>query len=130
MEPTRIIAIRHGETTWNVDTRIQGHLDIPLNETGRKQAERMALALADEPISAIYSSDLAARMKPRAPSAMPGIQVTRTKACASARFGMFEGKTFDEIHQTWPDHAQNWRKRIPEWEPPPAASRCCSCASA
>jgi broad specificity phosphatase PhoE len=31
---------------------------------------------------------------------------------------MFEGKTFDEIHQTWPDHAQNWRKRIPDWEPP------------
>jgi probable phosphoglycerate mutase len=31
---------------------------------------------------------------------------------------MFEGKTFDEIHQTWPEHAQNWRRRIPEWKPP------------
>ena len=31
---------------------------------------------------------------------------------------MFEGKTFDEIHQTWPEHAHNWRKRIPEWQPP------------
>jgi probable phosphoglycerate mutase len=34
------------------------------------------------------------------------------------RFGLFEGKTFDEIHQSWPDHAHNWRKRIPEWQPP------------
>ncbi|MGH6637828.1 MAG: histidine phosphatase family protein, partial [Polaromonas sp.] len=57
-EPTRILAIRHGETTWNVDTRIQGHLDIPLNSTGRRQAERLAQALADEPITAIYASDL------------------------------------------------------------------------
>jgi probable phosphoglycerate mutase len=58
-EPTRIIAIRHGETTWNVDTRIQGHLDIPLSANGRWQAERLAEALRDEPIQAIYASDLA-----------------------------------------------------------------------
>ena len=46
MEPTRILAIRHGETAWNVDTRIQGHLDIPLNGTGQWQARRLAQALA------------------------------------------------------------------------------------
>ena len=57
-EPTRIVAIRHGETAWNVDTRIQGHLDIPLSATGRWQAERLAEALRDEPIKAIYASDL------------------------------------------------------------------------
>ena len=62
MEPTRIIAIRHGETAWNVDARIQGQLDIPLNDTGRWQAQRLAQALAQrheaEPLDAIYASDL------------------------------------------------------------------------
>ncbi|WP_373785515.1 histidine phosphatase family protein, partial [Delftia acidovorans] len=38
MQATRIIAIRHGETAWNVDARIQGHLDIPLNDMGLWQA--------------------------------------------------------------------------------------------
>ncbi len=47
MQTTRIIAIRHGETAWNVDTRIQGHLDIPLNDTGLWQARQVGQALAD-----------------------------------------------------------------------------------
>ena len=44
MEPTRVIAVRHGETAWNVDTRIQGQLDIGLNDTGLWQAGRVAQA--------------------------------------------------------------------------------------
>ena len=50
--------MRHGETAWNVDARIQGQLDIQLNDTGRWQAERVGWALATEPLSAVYSSDL------------------------------------------------------------------------
>ncbi|MEP6874886.1 MAG: histidine phosphatase family protein, partial [Burkholderiales bacterium] len=57
-QATRVLAIRHGETAWNVDGRIQGQLDVPLNDTGRWQVHRLALAVADEGISAIYSSDL------------------------------------------------------------------------
>ena len=58
MSATRIIAIRHGETAWNVDTRLQGHLDVALNPRGQWQAVRAAQALAEEDIAAIYSSDL------------------------------------------------------------------------
>jgi probable phosphoglycerate mutase len=58
MESTRILAIRHGETAWNVDTRIQGQLNIGLNTTGLWQAQQVGKALAEEPIAAIYSSDL------------------------------------------------------------------------
>ena len=58
MEATRLIAVRHGETAWNVDTRIQGHIDIGLNAKGLWQAAQAGRVLADEPIAAVYSSDL------------------------------------------------------------------------
>jgi probable phosphoglycerate mutase len=118
MEPTRIIAIRHGETMWNVDTRIQGHLDIPLNETGRKQAERMALALADEPISAIYASDLTRAWETaQYLGRVQGMEVTREEGLRERGFGDFEGKTFAEIEALLPDQSMRWRKRDPEFAP-------------
>jgi broad specificity phosphatase PhoE len=55
---TRIFLIRHGETDWNRIHRFQGRIDIPLNEEGKKQAQALALALRDEPLTAIYSSPL------------------------------------------------------------------------
>ena len=58
LDVTRVVAIRHGETAWNVDTRIQGQLDVDLNDTGREQARRVARALADAGLSAVYASDL------------------------------------------------------------------------
>ena len=117
-EPTRIIAIRHGETTWNVDTRIQGHLDIPLNETGRRQAERMALALADEPISAIYASDLTRAWETaQYLGRIQGIEVTREEGLRERGFGDFEGKTFAEIAALLPDQSLRWRQRDPEFAP-------------
>ncbi|XVE87172.1 hypothetical protein DITRI_Ditri18aG0094600 [Diplodiscus trichospermus] len=56
---TEIIVVRHGETAWNATGRIQGHMDVELNEVGRQQAASLADRLSREPeISAIYSSDL------------------------------------------------------------------------
>ncbi len=118
MQPTRIIAIRHGETAWNVDTRIQGQLDIPLNALGRRQAERLAAALGDEPLTAIYASDLArawetAQYVGRA----KGIAVTKELALRERGFGDFEGKTFAEIEQLLPEQSRRWRTRDPEFSP-------------
>lgn len=55
----RVILVRHGETDWNKEKRIQGgSSDPPLNETGREQAERLALRLSHDRLQAIYSSPL------------------------------------------------------------------------
>jgi len=60
MSSTHICFIRHGETTWNAERRMQGHIDIPLNTAGMGQAKRLATALTQTKHSfdAIYSSDL------------------------------------------------------------------------
>ena len=117
-EATRIIAIRHGETAWNIDTRIQGHLDIGLNTTGRWQAERVGAALADEPFAAIYSSDLQrARDTARSISQTTDIAVQTHIGLRERSFGLFEGKTFDEIASTWPQEAVRWQKRDPAYAP-------------
>jgi probable phosphoglycerate mutase len=119
VEATRIIAIRHGETAWNADSRIQGQRDVGLNETGRWQARRVGEALAGEDITAVYSSDLGRAHQTALEIAdVTGIPVIPNEGLRERSFGMFEGKTFDEIHQAWPEHAQNWRRRIPDWQPP------------
>ncbi|MFK4729374.1 histidine phosphatase family protein [Agromyces mediolanus] len=59
LQPVTIALVRHGETDWNRERRIQGLTDIPLNDTGRRQAAATAEALRDEPWDAIYASPLA-----------------------------------------------------------------------
>lgn len=118
MHATRIIAIRHGETAWNVDTRIQGQLDIGLNETGRWQAQRVAQALAGEPISAIYSSDLLRAWDTASSiSHATGWALQSHVGLRERGFGVFQGRTYAEIEATWPEHALRWRKRDPHWAP-------------
>lgn len=54
----KLILIRHGETDWNVEGRLQGATDIPLNEKGRRQAAGLALAIRDHSVNRIVSSNL------------------------------------------------------------------------
>ena len=120
MEPTRILAIRHGETAWNVDTRLQGHLDIPLNDEGLRQAQHLAQALGQsETIDAIYASDLSrAHITAQAIAQATGHTVSTHPGLRERHFGAFQGRTFAEIEVELPEHAWHWRKRTPEWTPP------------
>jgi len=117
-QATRILAIRHGETLWNVDSRIQGYLDIGLNDTGRWQAERLGMALKDEPIAAIYASDLSrAHDTALAVSRHTGVPVQPEPGLRERSFGEFEGRTFAEIEIELPEQAQRWRQRDPTFTP-------------
>jgi 2,3-bisphosphoglycerate-dependent phosphoglycerate mutase len=120
MEATRILAIRHGETAWNVDTRIQGHLDIPLNDVGLRQARHLGQALAQgDPIDAVYASDLSRAHTTASAIAQPiGLTVTAHTGLRERHFGAFQGRTFAEIESELPEDAWHWRKRTPDWTPP------------
>jgi probable phosphoglycerate mutase len=118
VEPTRILAIRHGETAWNVDSRIQGQLDIGLNATGRWQAGRLTESLIGEGLQAVYSSDLSRAYDTALAVAAPdGLPVAVDIGLRERAFGCFQGLTFDEITERWPDDAMRWRKRDPSFGP-------------
>jgi probable phosphoglycerate mutase len=112
-EATRLVVLRHGETAWNIGLRVQGHIDEPLNEHGRWQAERLGQALAGEGLAAVYSSDLQrALATAQAVAAAAGLPRVHTDAALRERFfGRFEGLTHPEIEARWPDEARRWRQR-------------------
>lgn len=122
-ESTRITAVRHGETAWNVDTRIQGQLDIGLNERGLWQAERVGAALADAGVDYVYSSDLSrAHVTAQAiarQAANPQARSVRLHQGLRERgFGTFEGQTWAAIEENWPEESKRWRQRDPHFAPP------------
>ena len=111
-QATRIIAIRHGETTWNAEKRIQGQLDTPLSALGRWQAAQAGLALAHEQFHAFYASDLErAFHTAEAIAAHHGQAVQPHQGLRERHFGSFEGLTWDEIQARWPDQSLSWRQR-------------------
>lgn len=121
LAPVRITAVRHGETAWNVDTRIQGQIDIGLNARGQWQAQQLGAALGERGIGHIYSSDLArAHHTALAIAEHAGIAPHAVALHAGLReraFGVFEGRTHAEIETRWPQDALRWRQRVPDWAP-------------
>lgn len=118
-QPTRVLLVRHGETDWNLDARIQGHTDIPLNPTGRWQAERVAQAVDGDDLQAIYSSDLLrAAQTAQAIARVAGLPVKFDRGLRERAFGAFEGRRFVDIEKSHPEEALRWKQRDPVFEPP------------
>jgi probable phosphoglycerate mutase len=125
-QATQITAVRHGETAWNAQSRLQGQLDIDLNERGRWQAQRAGQALADSGITTIYCSDLrrahdTALAISRAIAQHSGIAATDLRLESGLRersFGDFQGLTYDEVGALHPEDALRWKQRDPHWAPP------------
>lgn len=118
-ELTRLIAMRHGETAWNVETRLQGQLDIPLNERGHEQARLAARSLAEDAPDVIYSSDLSrALATAQAVAQCTGQPVITDAGLRERHFGIWEGHTYAEVEQGWPLESEHWRRRDPAFGPP------------
>ncbi len=117
-EPCRVFLLRHGQTDWNAERRLQGHLDMPLNAVGRRQAEQLAQALAAEGVAAIYSSDLLRAQQTAQPLAQRlGLPVALDQALRERHFGHLEGLSYAEIDQRFPEDARGWRQREPGFAP-------------
>ena len=103
----QLLLVRHGETTWNREGRIQGHLDSPLTERGLAQAQAAAARLARERLDALYSSDLGrAQETARQVAAATSLRVRLDGGLRERSFGILEGKTWDEIARDHPDDAR------------------------
>jgi probable phosphoglycerate mutase len=108
----KIILIRHGETAWNAERRLQGHLDIPLNAEGERQARLLATALAAEPIDLIVSSDLQrARQTAQAVATPRGMPLQVEPGLRERCYGGFEGLLYSEIEQRFPAEFAAWQAR-------------------
>jgi len=101
---TTLVLVRHGETEWNLTHRYQGTTDIPLNETGREQARRVAGTLGHDDWDAIISSPLSRAMETaRAIAATTGVEtIEEDRDLIERAYGEAEGLTLDEREQTWP----------------------------
>lgn len=107
-----LLLIRHGETEWNVEKRLQGHRDITLNREGLRQALALGRCLLDEPIDAIYSSDLQRALHTAQAIAVPrGMDVLLEKGLRERCFGAFEGLVHPEINARYPDDYAAWQRR-------------------
>ncbi len=118
VEVTRVVAVRHGETVWNAEMRMQGQLDTALSGRGRWQAARVAEALEGEGIEAIFASDLARAFDTASAIAERlGLPIIVDTGLRERSFGMFQGSTYAEIDARWPAEALRWRRHDPDFGP-------------
>jgi len=96
----KIIFVRHGETDYNIEHRLQGRRDIPLNKNGKNQAKELQELLANYKIDIILSSPLGRAYKTAEKiNSKRNLPLIIEPQLIERDFGEFEGKTFDEIRE-------------------------------
>ena len=111
--------VRHGQTDWNRAGKIQGTTDIPLNETGRQQAEQLASVLKERSgypagtrIDAVYASPLArAFQTAEILAGKEKLPLRRLTELRERDFGCWEGKNWQEVEAEYPDEFHLWREQ-------------------
>lgn len=120
----KIYLIRHGQTDWNLEGKIQGRHDVSLNETGSKQAELLAMGMDKRPVVQIFSSRQKRALETaQAVGRRQHVAVTVIDGLEEVEFGEWEGKTWDEISREYPEEFKVWCTEPAEIVPPGGESR-------
>ena len=120
----KIYLIRHGQTDWNLEGKIQGRHDVSLNETGSKQAELLAMGMDKRPVVQIFSSRQKRALETaQAVGRRQHVAVTVIDGLEEGEFGEWEGKTWDEISREYPEEFKVWCTEPAEIVPPGGESR-------
>lgn len=108
-ERTRLILIRHAEADPTMCGRCYGALDVALSDAGREDAQTVSAALADLPITAVYTSPLRRARETAAPIARRHrLPLQTVDDLRELDFGECEGRSYDEIAETMPDLYARW----------------------
>ncbi len=106
---TKFVLIRHGQTEWNRVERFRGRADIPLNDTGKAQAQKVAAWLAADKVDALYASPLSRAMDTAEPiAASHQLQVQKNDGLMDIDIGALEGLTLEEAEQSFPEVIDKW----------------------
>lgn len=110
---TTVYFVRHGESESNLITQFAGSLDMPLTEKGREQAAKTARHLQRMPITAVYASDLCRAFETgRAIATALAIPITPVRDLREIFAGHWEGKTYSELEQIFPESYGVWKNQI------------------
>ena len=118
---TDFLLIRHGETDWNRQLRFQGQIDVPLNELGLAQADRLARHLSEsewDQALELHCSDLLRARQTAAPMANERRVLQAQEGLREQGFGVFEGQSVAELQQQQPDLWAQWRRFDADFELP------------
>jgi probable phosphoglycerate mutase len=104
-----VVVLRHGRTASNATGRLQGQLDVPLDDVGRAQAVAVADQLLGAGITAVVSSDLSrARSTADTLGARLGLPVELDARLREQHYGAWQGRTRDEVEDLWPEAHAAW----------------------
>jgi len=110
------LLVRHGQSTWNREHRIQGQLDPPLSEEGRSQARRVGRRLANHRLAGFYTSDLErAYETARLIGEAAGLSPNTSVGLREIYLGEWEGLTTEELAQRFPEAWARWTEE-PSWD--------------
>ncbi len=119
-----LYCVRHGESVFNAEGRIQGQQDPPLSDLGRRQAQAVAARLEKLPIKAVFSSPLDRARSTAEPIAEAlGVEIETDDRLKEIHVGVFQGMLWADVQNKHPEFAEKWRSQDPDYVIPEGESR-------